>query len=58
TPGGIPSGPGFVNEQMIALGSGIGSPSVIVSDVIYVRDTVPLGSTPHRFMRLQVQRQP
>ncbi len=58
TPGGLPSGPGFVSEDVASLVSGIGSQPVIYSDVIYVRDTVPLGSTPHRFMRLQVQRQP
>jgi hypothetical protein len=58
TPGNLPSGPGFVDEEVVSLVSGIGGLPVVSSDVIYVRDTVPLGSTPHRFMRLQVQRQP
>jgi phosphodiesterase/alkaline phosphatase D-like protein len=58
TPGNPPSGPGFVDEQVFYMGGGFGLPITVVSDVVYVRDTVPLGSTPHRFMRLQVQRQP
>jgi phosphodiesterase/alkaline phosphatase D-like protein len=58
TPGNLPTGPGFVDEQVFYMVGGFGSPITVVSDVVYVRDTVPLGSTPHRFMRLQVQRQP
>ena len=58
TPGNLPTGPGFVDEQVLYMGGGFGSPITVVSDVVYVRDTVPLGATPHRFMRLQVQRQP
>ncbi len=58
TPGNPPSGAGFVDEQVLYMGGGFGSAITVVSDVVYARDTVPLGATPHRFMRLQVQRQP
>lgn len=55
--GGSPSGPGFINEQVLTFSSGFGSTPVITSDTVYVRDTVSLDSAPRRFLRIQVQRQ-
>lgn len=55
-PGGSPSGPGFLDEQVLAIGGGFGTMPVITSDVIFVRDTVSVGDAPRRFMRLSVHR--
>ena len=53
-PGGSPSGPGFLDEQILATISGFGATPTITSDIVYVRDTVSLSAAPRRFMRLSV----
>ncbi|MFN0075562.1 MAG: hypothetical protein ACKVY0_03710 [Prosthecobacter sp.] len=56
-PGGSPSGPGFMDEQIISVAGGFGSTPIIISDTVHVRDTVRMDAAPRRFLRLHVQRQ-
>lgn len=57
-PGSPPTGTGFISEEVTFISGGLGTPATPSSDTVLVRDTVPLGSMPHRFLRLHVERQP
>ena len=57
-PGGSPTGPGFVNENVLWLTTmNLFNPvAVISSDTVYSRDIVSLNEAPRRFMRLSITR--
>lgn len=54
-PGGSGTGPGFIAEDIQTM-TYLGSPPLIVSDVVRARDTVSMNDAQRRFLRLKVRR--